>query len=31
MTMKGKDINGKARQIITMDEHGNVTVPNGEI
>ena len=29
--MKGKDINGKARQIITMDEHGNVTVPNGEI
>ena len=31
MTMKGKDINGKARQIITMDEHGNITVPNGEI
>ena len=31
MTMKGKDINGKARQIITMDEHENITVPNGEI
>ena len=29
--MKGEDINGKARQIITMDEHGNVTIPNGEI
>ena len=29
--MKGKDTNNNARQIITMDEHGNVTVPNGEI
>ena len=29
--MKGKDTNNNARQIITMDEHGNVTIPNGEI
>ena len=29
--MKGKDTNSNARQIITMDEHGNVTIPNGEI
>ena len=31
MTMKGEDINGNARRIITMDEHGNITVPKGEI
>lgn len=31
MTMKGKDINGKARQTITMGEHGNTVIPNGEI
>lgn len=31
MTMKGKDINSKARQIIMMDEHGNTVIPNGEI
>ena len=29
--MKGEDINGNARRIITMDEHGNITVPKGEI
>lgn len=29
--MKGKDTNNNARQIITMDEYGNVTIPNGEI
>lgn len=29
--MKGKDTNNNARQIITMDEHENVTIPNGEI
>ena len=31
MTMKGEDINVNARRIITMDEHGNITVPKGEI
>ncbi|SFG74475.1 hypothetical protein SAMN05216383_1377 [Prevotella sp. KH2C16] len=31
MTMKGKDINSKVRQTITMDEHGNIVIPNGEI
>ncbi len=31
MTMKGKDINGKAHQTITMGEHGNTVIPNGEI
>ena len=31
MTMKGEDINGNARRIITMDEHGNITVPKREI
>ena len=29
--MKGKDTNNNVRQISTMDEHGNVTIPNGEI
>nr|WP_255406543.1 hypothetical protein [Prevotella sp. KH2C16] len=29
--MKGKDINSKVRQTITMDEHGNIVIPNGEI
>lgn len=29
--MKGKDTNSNARQIITMDEHGNITIPKGEI
>lgn len=29
--MEGKDTNNNARQIITMDEHGNVTIPNCEI
>ena len=29
--MKRKDTNSNARQIITMDEHGNITVPKGEI
>ena len=31
MTMKGKDISSNARRIITMDEHGNIVIPNGEI
>ena len=31
MTMKGKDINSNARRIITIDEHGNIVIPNGEI
>lgn len=31
MTMKGKGINNNVRQIITVDEHGNITVPDGEI
>ena len=31
MTMKGKGINSNVRQIITVDEHGNITVPNEEI
>jgi len=31
MTMKGEDINGNARRIIMMDEHGNITIPKGEI
>ena len=31
MTMKGEDINGNARRIITIDEHGNITVPKREI
>ena len=29
--MKGKDISSNARRIITMDEHGNIVIPNGEI
>lgn len=28
---KGKGINSNVRQIITVDEHGNITVPNEEI
>ena len=31
MTMKGKDISSNARRIITIDEHGNIVIPNGEI
>jgi len=31
MTMKGKDISCNARRIITIDEHGNIVIPNGEI
>ena len=31
MTMKGKDIGSNARRIITIDEHGNIVIPNGEI
>ena len=29
--MKGKDISSNARRIITIDEHGNIVIPNGEI
>ena len=31
MTMKGKDISSNSRRIITIDEHGNIVIPNGEI
>lgn len=31
MTIKGKDISSNARRIITIDEHGNIVIPNGEI
>ena len=31
MTMKGTDISSNARRIITIDEHGNIVIPNGEI
>ena len=31
MTMKGKDISSNARRIITIDEYGNIVIPNGEI
>ena len=31
MTMKGKDISSNARRIITIDVHGNIVIPNGEI
>ena len=31
MTMKGKDISSNARRIITIDEHGNIVIPHGEI
>ena len=29
--MKWKDISSNARRIITIDEHGNIVIPNGEI
>ena len=29
--MKGKDISSNARRIITIDEYGNIVIPNGEI
>ena len=29
--MKRKDISSNARRIITIDEHGNIVIPNGEI
>ena len=29
--MKGKDISSNARRIITIDEHGNIVIPKGEI
>lgn len=29
--MKGKDISSNARRIITIDKHGNIVIPNGEI